>query len=339
MNKPSIAGRFDAVLKNLEPDPERQKLAEDLPALIRAELEGSTLLREQEPKTLLVGSYRRHTAICDIKDVDIAVLIRPELAAPTAPPRSVLDELAKALDGARRRKKLRSIERRPQRRSIRCEIPEHDFQLDIVPVVAVNGDPYGALKIPDCDLREWKETRSIGYLKTFSELNARSGDKLVRLVKLLKWWKNTHEIDRYQAKSFWIEALVVELVREGKITFEGSWADIVARACGALYERCLPVYNLNKNVPIIPDPMIPDANVAHNWKREGFVTFFDKLKRAHSAADQALKSEDATATKYWRDVFGPAFAPSWMDPWRTPLKIVGASAAAVGVVVVARRWR
>lgn len=307
----SIAKRFEALLALIEPNDERMALAARLPELVREAVTQSSNLRTTVPHTLLVGSYRRHTAVGEIKDVDIAVIVAKDYA--DSAPKLVLDDLAAALEGARRRKRLRNIERHDQRRSVRCELPDDNFLIDLVPVIAVTSDPRGDLWIPDRDQRRWVPTRSIGYLEVFSQLNATSGHKLVRLVKVLKHWKNHQGIDRFQAKSFWIEALIVELVRDGKITFDGGWPEIAERAFRALYQRCLPVKNAGKGTPVVADPMILGANVAHNWKREGFETFFAKLDASRKATASALAADEAAAVAKWRKVFGKDFAPAWTD--------------------------
>jgi hypothetical protein len=307
----SAVERFNELLALIEPKDERLRLAAELPAIIRDELTQAPQLRTCEPHTLLVGSYRRHTAVGDIKDVDIAVIVERSYANST--PNVVLDDLAMALDRARHRKRLRRIDRRDQRRSIRCELPDNNFNIDLVPVVAVTGETRGDLWIPDRDQRRWRLTRSVGYLDTFSKLNAKSGQKLVPLVKRLKWWRHQHGIDRHQAKSFWIEALVVELSRTNEITFEGSWPEIAERALRAMYRCCLPVYSHGKGTPVVPDPMIPNANVAHNWQRDSFEEFFGKLNRSRKAAATAVSSMDGAANRAWRQAFGNEFAPSWTD--------------------------
>ena len=331
MRDPSIPARFAELLARIEPKKERLDLAARLPATLREELARSARLRTIEPRTLLVGSYRRRTAVDDIKDVDVAVLVAKDYASTS--PKAVLDDLGHAVDDARRRKRLRNIERYDQRRSIRCQLPDDEFQIDLVPVVAVTGDPYGDLWIPDREQRRWLPTRSIGYLSVFSRLNASTGQRLVPLMKLVKHWKNQHGIDRFQAKSFWIEALIVGLVRTGEIVLDGSWPEITQQALRALYRRCLPVYNARRGTPIVPDPMIAGANVAHNWKRDGFEKFFVKLDSSYKAANRAVNASDGVAMAGWRSVFGHEFARKWTDEIPTAAACAG---AVVGIAALSR---
>jgi hypothetical protein len=323
---PSTQDRFEAVLSAIEPVEERLNAAKVIPARIRGELQQTNALRTVAPHTLLVGSYRRHTAISQLKDVDIAVLVAKEYA--TQPPAVVLGALADAVDRVRRTGRLRNIERHEQRRSLRCELPDRDFRIDLVPVVALTGDPYGELRIPDRVWKTWEPTRSIGYVLDFSALNAASGNKLVPLVKLMKHWRAAQQMDRTEAKSFWIEALIVSLVRERRIDLKGSWDRVIESALSAMYQRCLPVYNMGNRIPFIQDPMLPSRNVAHNWTLSGFHRFFGKLDASQRHAAAAVAGDDATAAGEWRRVFGESFAPS---PWdEVPLAM---GATALGIVL------
>jgi SMODS domain-containing protein len=328
----TAAERFDDLLRSIEPPADRMAKAAELPKIVREELEASKVLETVEPHTLLVGSYRRHTAIADIKDVDVAVLVAKRYAS--VEPREVLDDLEAAAKRAARRKCLRNIERHQQRRSIRCELPDDAFKLDLVPIVAVTGDPYGDLWIPDREWKKWLPTRSIGYVNTFSELNQRSGKKLVPLVKLIKHWRVAQGMDRTEAKSFWLEALVVQLFVEGAIDLTGSWPQIFSSTLEALHKRCLPVYNGGKNIPFVRDPMIATSDVAHNWSRDGFASFFQKLDASRKSASSALVADPTKAAALWRPVLGPEFSPIVWD-WILPAAEATALGAAVGAVLVA----
>lgn len=332
MTTPTVSERFDTFLASLEPDDQRAKKPEQIPALIRDELMRSARLRldARTPGTLLVGSYRRHTAIKGIKDVDITVIVAPDYA--NSPPAVVMKYLKEALKAARRRKLLGRLDQRSQRRSIRCELPDDEFLVDVVPVVAATGDPYAKLLIPDREWRGWDETHSIGYLKRFSDLNARSGGRLVGLVKVMKAWRATQHMDRVEAKPFWIEALVVALFDEGEITMAGPWAEVVRSTFDAIYQRCLPVKNRGTGTPNVRDPMLQTHNVAHNWTRDGFVRFFGKLEASLHAAEKAASADDVTAAGCWRRVFGPEFAPSRWD-WILPAAEATVATAIGGAIV------
>src|SRR5258706_11726663 len=63
------------LLSAIEPDEERLSLAQSIPGEVREFLKHSTDIITTEPHSRLAGSYARHTAINNIKDVDIILLI------------------------------------------------------------------------------------------------------------------------------------------------------------------------------------------------------------------------------------------------------------------------
>ncbi len=312
---PTVAERFDTYLSAIEPPAARMELAQALPALLRKYLEASTKLRLAEPGTLLVGSYRRHTAIQQIKDVDLAVFVDPAYA--NQPVEVVMNDLYAAIDAfSRKEVRRRSINRTRQRRSIRVDFADDALQMDAVPVIAVKGDPYGDLWIPDRDWKKWLGTRSVGYLKWFSSLNDKHGGRLVSLVKLFKAWRQGALIERKEAKAFWLELMIVQEVVDGTVVMAGRpWEEIVVTTFDALIRRCAPVMRTEGACPKVPDPMIMDSNAAALWKRDGFEAFYMKVITGRSRALQALQatSESASASR-WRAVFGQKFAPTWYDP-------------------------
>lgn len=74
----SLPDHFDKLLSAIEPLPERQQQAQDIPAQVRDFLKESAAIETVTPHTRLAGSYARCTAVKGIKDVDIILLIAPE---------------------------------------------------------------------------------------------------------------------------------------------------------------------------------------------------------------------------------------------------------------------
>jgi tRNA nucleotidyltransferase (CCA-adding enzyme) len=87
---------FDELLGNIEPPEHRQAVAAEIPADVRRFLKDSEDFDTVDPHSRLTGSYRRHTAIHDIKDVDFLVFVRYEGARPE--PAEVLKALRRVLD-------------------------------------------------------------------------------------------------------------------------------------------------------------------------------------------------------------------------------------------------
>ena len=72
----TLGTHFKELLKNIEPPQDRLDAAAEIPGDVRDFLKESQGFPTLPPHSALVGSYRRHTSIGDIKDVDIKGLPR-----------------------------------------------------------------------------------------------------------------------------------------------------------------------------------------------------------------------------------------------------------------------
>jgi hypothetical protein len=62
-------------------------------------------------------------------------------------------------------------------------------------------------------------------------------------------------------------------------------------------------------VPEIHDPAL-GHNVAHNWEREAFESFMNRIKESQRWAERALAQEDSTrAVQLWQNIFGEEWFP------------------------------
>ena len=203
---------FDRFLSNIEPDEDAVAYAQEAHKPVRDFLENDEKFGEFVENTFLYGSYRRHTAVGDIKDVDIVVLTNFDPESEEHTPQKVLRKLKAAL--ARHYDDPENPEY--QRRSIRINdpLPERSdvsMTLDIIPAVAPNGDD-APLLVPDREVKAWVQSHPKGHIKATSELNRQeySGSKFVPLVKMMKWWWKYQcqvrqpDLERPKPKGFWI---------------------------------------------------------------------------------------------------------------------------------------
>jgi tRNA nucleotidyltransferase (CCA-adding enzyme) len=89
--------QFNAFLSNINPKKCAVGYAQEAHKPIRECLEAQDDFKEFVEKTFLYGSYKRRTAVGDIKDVDIVVLTNFDLADEENTPKSVLRRLKAAL--------------------------------------------------------------------------------------------------------------------------------------------------------------------------------------------------------------------------------------------------
>ena len=65
----TLPDHFRILRKRIEPDDERAEAAKNIPAQVRDFLRNDEAIKTVYPHSRLAGSYARHTAIKDIKDV------------------------------------------------------------------------------------------------------------------------------------------------------------------------------------------------------------------------------------------------------------------------------
>lgn len=304
----TLPDHFCILLTRIEPEEDRAKIASDLPAQVRDFLQNHEDITTAVPHTRLAGSYARHTALKNIKDVDVLLLLDTEYQK-QSPAQvietvfSALRTLPEALDD-----KGETSVRRHQRRSVNIHLEIADFDLDIVPAIALDGldEP---LIIPDKDWNEWVETHPLGYSQELSNLNGDHEGKVVPLIKLLKHWRDIHMCYR-RPKSYWLECLVYQHIAAGTVTTIGlSYAELFHDMLETISNDFLSSLNAEDKVPEIKDPML-GHNVAHNWQRAAFETFMRRVEESLGWAKKALAQPDEMkAVEFWQKVFGAEWFP------------------------------
>lgn len=315
----ALVPNFKRFLKNIRPPQRRIDAAKKYPKIVRDHLERSDRITTREPHTKLTGSYARRVAIHLIKDVDLVVFV-DEIYERLGALRALLD-LKAALDDLRDElsedDEKPEIELREQRRSVRVHFKKANFFLDVVPVRAPDGTDATRLLVPDREWTTWQPTGCVAYRKYFSDLNQDTCEgNLPKLVKTAKHW-TSQVLLRKQVKSFWLEALIVKLIVDGKITFgDKSFAEIVAETFHAINDECAPYLARDADTPIIPDPMLPleNPNVAFNWDRGDFETFMWRIEEACATVDDAIAATTTVdAIAAWQKLLGAEWFPARVD--------------------------
>jgi hypothetical protein len=299
---------FVKFLSNIEPSDKAVKYAQDAHKHIRDCLKKDEKFKGYVEGSFLYGSYRRHTAVGDIKDVDIVVLTNFDPFDKENTPQSVLRKLKAALA------RCYDDPENPQyqRRSIRIDDPLPDepevtMTLDIIPAVAVNGDET-ALMVPDREVKKWVWSHPKGHLEYTTQLNKPevSNGRFVPLVKMLKWWWKYQssvrqpEVERPKPKGFWIEILTGKHLDCTK----QAWADHFI----AVLEQISSEYSDVEKAPKLPDPGLPDENIKTSMTVDEFGLFMETVNETLELAYQARAEEDKLeSSKLWREIFGDEF--------------------------------
>lgn len=306
----SLTEHFAAFMQNIQPKEERAGLARDIPAKVREFLEDSEEITTIDPHSRLSGSYARNTAIKEIKDVDILLIVDPTYKEGEDSAQKVINKLVRALEGLPEvlGDENGYIESEPaikrQRRSVRVHvtIEDQELDLDIVPSIAENGidEP---LLVPDRDLSKWISTDPLGYSKALSALNKEQSDKIVPLIKMFKHWRDV-QMKRRRPKSYWLECMVFKQAKAGKLAIEdSSFGELFLSLLTTIHDDYKDALEKPESVPMVKDPMLGN-NVAKSWTREEFETFMRRVDESIKIAERALDTEDEEkAIELWQRLF------------------------------------
>ena len=302
-----LNGYFDNLMKLIKPSEERRRLARTLPDEVRDHLRRSDRLTttSNEPVTRLAGSYGRRTGQGDIHDVDVLVFVDAGYA--DQEPEVVLDDLAGALkdlevDGygkgevrtARRNWRSHHVEFRRD--------GEQAFHIDCVPVVRPGDDPDDVLRIPDREWVAWDDTQPLGYAAALVELNKAKERKVKRTIRMFKRIREEHlRKSLTRPKSYWLEAEIYEIWREGRLSGDSSYADLMYELLKAIRADCaqhplrLPIH----------DPSL-GRDLTTTWTQDNYDEFVAMLDKVIAYLDPVADEADPVkAVDAWQHVFGP----------------------------------
>ena len=285
---------FDGLLGAIEPQPSSVTTAKTSHETLRSQLEKDDEAREANPDSYLAGSYARSTAIKDIKDVDIVLML--DLDHTVTPPDVVVAWVQSLLQ-----KYYTKV--RAQGRSVGVTTSS-GFDLDVVPAVAMSHRE-GPLWIPDRDAGEWVPSHPKGQISFGVNRNDATDGYYKHLVKIMKHWRDRLTPAAARAKSYVLESLVAE-----NIQFKpSSYAHGVQQILQGIDIAYAPFVAAGI-VPTISDPGYPSVNVAKRWKFEEFSTFMQRVKTDRAVAAAALNEDDQNkSVSLWRRLFGNGFAP------------------------------
>jgi hypothetical protein len=304
-----MSSAFEEFRKAIEPDEKVKKIAQAADDPVRAHLEGHRSFAERHVATFLYGSYRRHTAEGDIKDVDLVVVTN---FTTEDDPVDVLEELWDSLADLYDEPDLAE-----QRRSIRVErplpeIPGCKLTLDVIPAIA-QGKPDEPLWVPDREKQQWVLSHPRGHIQYTSALNARSfqGHTFVPLVKMMKrWWKYQFErwhtgtqAHKRKPKGFWLEVMTGQYVDLS----EESSPELIVSVFGSAF-AAFQTFRTDSRIPELNDPGLKRQAIKTSLTGEEFRLFLDTMEESLEWAKNALHAtNERRASEYWRKVFGPSF--------------------------------
>lgn len=292
MELPSYFSRY---LSKIQPSRTSRQLATQLHTTLRDRLKSDEDFGKLHVESFVYGSYRRNTAIKQIKDVDVCIVLDIDTATNT--PKQVVNKLRAALERLGYKDKTAL-----QRRSVRIDMSK--TTVDVVPVVDVT-ESLGYYLIPDRKLEEWVPTYPKHHLEAVSKRNAACNRRFVPLAKAVKaWYKfQAQGIERPKPKGFTLEALLLQ--------HQDQDAPSYAEAFVAFLEKIDSTYGAQLSegkFPDIADPAGTGGILKLNISGEKAKRFGKIVKESIAEAKIAMTEETtAAAANSWRKIFGADF--------------------------------
>ncbi len=298
---------FDKFLENIEPKKKYKDHAVEAHTRVRDYLlTEDSQFSEYVIDSFLYGSYKRHTAEGNIKDVDIALVTTFDPNSDEDKPSKVLPKLKRALNRFYEDPKATT----PNRKSVQVidplpDEPDSELTLDIIPVV-LTGNSDQKVLVPDRENDIWVESHPKGHLKFTSDLNSDelSQGMFVPLVKIMKhWWKQHSGVEDAKPKGFWLEILVGETFDSTK----NSYAEHFVQVLTNIKNRYMD-YEDSSSVPELRDPGLHAETLKTSMILTEFIHFMDAVNDTLLIATEALESTDESESAYlWGSILGDEF--------------------------------
>lgn len=237
--------------------------------------------------TFLTGSYKRHTKIKPLADVDIFAVLKADGAQGhyrKGPPRTVLDDLCADLDG-------KFLHVHVDGMAVVIAMSDDDGQatFELVPAYEHSDTGY---EIPDPGRDLWIRTDPSVHADLTSAKNSTCNSKWVPFVKMLKSWNR--EAGDPINPSFLIEVMALDLVR----TPFGRYQDEMAQMLGNIIDRADGPW---------PDPAGLGPDVDDQMTAHDRSTVRTAATDALTIAEEAIYLEDEgaerDAVEKWRELF------------------------------------
>jgi hypothetical protein len=293
---PKFVTCFIDACKNVEPTKGDTDNAPAAHKDVRAVLEEDDRLSAMGIETVLIGSYKRQTAIRRVKDVD--VFSRLPQFDESLSAEALLAEFDRVLRAAY------SARVTQQDRSFKIEFDDFDLTVDAVPA-----RPDGLYwQIPTAD-GEWQATNPEALTTLSSAMNTRYDDRYIPVVKLVRQTRR-NVLGESKPGGFLFEILCYHSFDAGL-----SGSDL-----GTLYTNALRAIadrlRARVNGIDIADPTLPGTWIsvrASDAEWEAAADEFEALA-ANSSTAIDPDADECAAAKAFRDMLGKNSAGNWVFP-------------------------
>lgn len=290
----TIAGAFNSLLANIEPTERDIEIYENHQSSVARRLETAFSANRVE----LIGSYSRRSSIRHTSDIDLLLVMSRDEVRWGEGWKSSTTVLSHVRDELLRRYPNTNVVRDVHAVVVRFADNQHP--VDVVPGFYWQhggAKNYPVFAIPD-GKGGWMLTSPQAHNKYIKEADERSGGKLKRVAKLIKFWRRCRQ-PHIPLSSFHVELL---LAHEEICAGAKSYALCLNNAFASLSNRnCQPLAD-----PIGIAGEIPAAYTEDKRQRaQDAVT--SSAKRAFNALEAETKNNVREAARLWKLIFNDNF--------------------------------
>jgi hypothetical protein len=220
----TLGTTLDEILKQIQISDEERDIAIDRHKDLRDKLDP-----EIGSKSLIIGSYKKHTGVQPLHDVDVLVWLSKEFGGFSSITKIDEVDTQIVLEDLKKEVKNLGIDHkriRIQNHSIGIFYEDDDLTIDLIPAFS-SVNPSGDLdllrkfRIPERETGKWIATNPEEDRNRLSKENTENNQKIVPSIKLLKRWRNVVSTEKAPTlKSFHIEALYIYLGRNHADIFD-----------------------------------------------------------------------------------------------------------------------
>ena len=281
----TVIQAFDTMRQGLElTEPQRQAASAQQNVVrenLRQHLGG--LVRD-----FLSGSYARRTAIRPLHDIDLFIVLDPRIHPDVAPSRQPSSSAClRKVQGALARAYPNTPALKLQDRSVNIQFSGTGIGYDIDPAFE---NRVGVYLIPDRGRNAWIETDPEAQATVLVDANARAGDKLNPLIKMIKRWKDEHDVP---LRSFHLEVMSYGAFRAAPASYPEGVRALFGHLASAVLSAC-------------PNPVGVGPNIDAGMTQAERTMAREKLLEAERTAVDAAP-QTAGAHELWRTLFGSAY--------------------------------
>jgi hypothetical protein len=296
----TVAKAFDEFDDTLKLDPSERQKAIGTHHRIREILEEL----EYVVGAFLQGSFARKTMVKPLRDIDMVVLIHPNLfryvgeevrhgfrAGAHGGPRQVMELLIQAL-----RPHFPTATFETGKRAVTIDFGDGGFKFDVVPAIDTRGGPTSDVLIANTEINGWERSNTRQLVADVAERNQRCKGRLVHQVRMTK-----HAVKHNPVGEDFF-GLLSESITYHVVVESLPHAD----ACAAAFEAGVGMLRKGE----ILDPTKED-NLLRKLGRAAIEAAQQQFEAWSQLAEEALRladgGDEAAAIEVWGKIFGDEF--------------------------------